>query len=912
MVDGPTGSGRSTVLRHVAAAATREGAVVLHAACSASERSLAFGVLHQLFDSAALDRGEAGRAARLLDEAAAHPAADPEGELSPRLARILHGLVRILLDVAARAPLLVGVDDIRYADDASMSFLPHLVRRLTVAPVLVVFTDDGVVVTGRSRWYAELVRQPYLRRIPLPPLTAGGVARLVRARLGDLVPAGLAAEVFAASGGSPLLAQALLDDLGDGGEGQGRVYSLAVLGCVHRNGPVAVRAARAVAVLGGPAVLGGAAEPGIDDGRSAPRHFAEPVSPDDIAALTGDDTEAVRAALAELEAAGLLRGTAFRHPRTAAVLADMAPEQRRELHRRAAAWHRERGVAAEVVARHLVQADQSTDPAGVGILLAAAESALQAGAAGTAIARLELAGRSACAEAQRVTIRARLAEIEWRLNPLTAARHLTALTAAGRLDQSDRLVLIRQLLWHGRVADAVTVLDGLRADAADPAAAGAVRDLELWLSCSYPALAGRRRSPAPRPVAGSGVGAYIDPWLRPAALLADALVRGRSRATAVRAEQVLRDLGVTRRTSWAEEAAMLALLVLVCADQSAVAAEWCDRLLAEAGDDAITWRAILSAARAEAAVRLGDHVAAVRHAEAALGLLPAPAWGAAVGFPLSSLILANTRMGRHDAATNHLRHALDSVAYGSRYGLRFLHARGNHYLATEHHHAALADFLSCGELMRDWGMDVAALAAWRINAAEAWLGLGNADQARQLVHDQLARPGGEGGRVRGLALRVLAAASPPKRRPSLLNEALDLFEGCGDRFEQARVLADLSDTYRSLDESRRGRMVFRRAWHMAKLCDAGPLSQQLLAIDGDLPGSVAALRPAGGAGSLTPSERRVASLAVLGYTNREIAGKLYITPSTVEQHLTRVYRKLSVKHRRELPVELGMELARTA
>ena len=42
---------------------------------------------------------------------------------------------------------------------------------------------------------------------------------------------------------------------------------------------------------------------------------------------------------------------------------------------------------------------------------------------------------------------------------------------------------------------------------------------------------------------------------------------------------------------------------------------------------------------------------------------------------------------------------------------------------------------------------------------------------------------------------------------------------------------------------------------------------------------------------LSPSERRVATLAASGKTNRAIARELHITDSTVEQHLTRVYRK---------------------
>ena len=53
--------------------------------------------------------------------------------------------------------------------------------------------------------------------------------------------------------------------------------------------------------------------------------------------------------------------------------------------------------------------------------------------------------------------------------------------------------------------------------------------------------------------------------------------------------------------------------------------------------------------------------------------------------------------------------------------------------------------------------------------------------------------------------------------------------------------------------------------------------------------------------ALTPSEKRVAGLAVEGMTNREIAQSLFVTPKTIEVHLSNVYRKLDVKSRRELP-----------
>ena len=64
-----------------------------------------------------------------------------------------------------------------------------------------------------------------------------------------------------------------------------------------------------------------------------------------------------------------------------------------------------------------------------------------------------------------------------------------------------------------------------------------------------------------------------------------------------------------------------------------------------------------------------------------------------------------------------------------------------------------------------------------------------------------------------------------------------------------------------------------------------------------------------GAGALTPSARRVANLAAVGHSNREIAQELFVTPKTVEVHLSNTYRKLDVRGRRDLPAALGAAAA---
>ncbi len=771
-------------------------------------------------------------------------------ELSPVQ---LHELGRLV--TASDTPLLIAVDDIQHADSASLDCLFYIARRISGVRVMLVLTEaDGPL----GPLHAGLVRERHCHRVRVAGFSEPETALLVGAR---------AAEVHRVTGGNPLLVHAVSD-----------AASLRedYLACVHRSHPFVGQVALALAVLGSSAAA------------------------DTVSQLTGLDPAVVPRVLSAMTHAGLVLDFALRHPSAATYLLDDLPRHARgDLFLRAARLLYERGSPAAVVAPCLAAADRPLAVWAAPVLTAAAEQSLLDGAADVATRYLELAARTAVDDACRAAVRSRLAGVEWHECPATAARHIPALLAASRaglLDAQQEISLVRQLLWHGRAAEAGPLLTTM----SDPLGAG---PLASWLYCHLPGHAGpmtthRPHNPTQEPPLVSwsekhvrtaysyerafrsdqqgGGGADSEPWAR-ATVALEAVLKGWTDVTV--AEELLQGA----RTHGVSDYRITALATLIYAGALDDAEPWCDQLL-DSTQRSTTLRAQLLSSRAEISLRRGDLDTAARVSAEALTTLSREAWGISIGYPLSSGLLAVTRAGDLTEAAALAEIPVPSTMYETRAGVHYLFARGHHHLACGRNHAALSDFLLIGETLHVWEMED--IVPWRAGAAEVWLKQGNRDRARELVSAKACT---------GHELRVFAACAEKKRRPALLTTATELLES-GDQYELARTLADLSRAWQAVGDHRRARMTLRRAWHVAKQCGAHQLCQKLM------PDEHAAVT---GIDALSEAERRVAALAATGYTNREIADKLFITSSTVEQHLTRVYRKLNVKYRTDLPADVA-------
>ncbi|MDL4815414.1 helix-turn-helix transcriptional regulator [Actinomadura opuntiae] len=950
IVDGPVATGKTSLLEAFVERATSRGALVLGARASHVERSLPLGVIGQLLDTREVPAATAEHAARLLNDGTAFLMVRETPAAAQAKTIALHELCVELLDLARRRPLVICVDDVHNADPDSLACLLLLIHRMKSSRVMVVLTEAPQIQRSEPSFHAELRRLHPFDRLRLRPLSRPGALSVLEAHLGQAVARRLEGPAYEVSGGNPLLLRALIEDYRYGSKNDselvvGATFGQSLVGCLYQCESTILDIARGLAVIGSTA------------------------TPAVLAKLLGVAADTVAQAIRMLNDAGLLDGAAFRHhDARMAILRDMSPRDRAALHASVAGLLHTEGAPSVVVARHLTYAERVDEPYVVPALLEATEQALLAGEITIALRFLRLAQKQTTDPHQQATITAQIACSEWQLEPRTATRHVSQLRAAARADRLGvrcALRLVALLLWYGRTAEAGQELDRLdraRArlgteDAAD------LYTVRTWASFLFP------DDITPAEDTGQMAEAAPSPRRQAAGTLT-AVLQNRAGDDALdRVDNVLTLLrdepGVGCETN------AMSALALLYSDRADEAAPLCEPLPRLLPAESATKRAWCEALRAVIDVRRGEMAGAERHAAAALAGMANDSWGVFGGLPVAAMVTALTAMGRDEEAAEFLRVPTPEVLYRSLVGLHYLQARGHHFLATGRYETALHDFQTCGELMQTWKLDLPAIVPWRTEAARAHLGLGNPKAAMDLAREELSRLKPGPSRCRGLALRVLAAASPATERAVLLCEAAEAHRQGGDRLEYAYTLAEIARGRCGTDDS-----GLREARRLARLCGVEDIERGLLAGYGPPPaapraaadldcgrlteaanGSSAAPAlpgaPQAGAGhaaasetasksaskrstrkastvgsgapsravassgrdprnGLTDAERRVAALAAHGYSNRQIARELFITVSTVEQHLTRVYRKLNVGRRAELAAGFDFGIADSA
>ncbi|WP_330249712.1 LuxR C-terminal-related transcriptional regulator [Nocardia sp. NBC_00565] len=623
-----------------------------------------------------------------------------------------------------------------------------------------------------------------------------------------------------------------------------------------------------------------------------------------VAELLEADEPAVRAVIRQLPET---TGARFEHPEVGERILRTTPEEiRQKLHGRAAELLYHRGFPACTVADHLVDAGAAGYPWAVEVLLGAAEDATINDQINLAVDRLELAYRATRDAGERAAIAIQLVCLEWRINPSTRSRQFTRLRAAlraGRVPHSELPAAIMYLLWHGQVPQADHALAQLNSGNPDEATPE-IDFLRAWLRYSYPPHVQRHPRLFAAPARPPRVRIDQHSPHRHGADLLSGLFTHPLDEIATLAQRLLTS---HRLTSTTIETLVAAVQCLIYSNRLDTAAAWCESLLAEAdARRAPTWQSVFAGLRAETMLRKGAMRDATTDAALALNYVPAEHLGVWVGAPIAAMVRALTVTGRHAEAAAQLKRPVPRTIFESRFGLPYLHAQGHHQLAVGHADEALRTFRRCGYLMRRWNMDFPWLVPWRNDIAAAHLALGEHRQAREFATrhlDLLGAP--DRHRSGGVSLRLLAATSDRYQGFRLLRESAAIARTGGDDAELATVLGELGKAHRAVGDLDRSRALIRDAIRLAESCGAQVLLSELL--DGKPQSAtqptqpMPALRPIpGGLATLSPAERRVAELAARGKANREIADKLAITTSTVEQHLTRVYRKLGVARRSEL------------
>ena len=337
-IEGEPGIGKTALLSEGLRDATVQGCRVGWGVGDELAQRLPLTVLMECLD---LDAGTGPDTAALtLAAAAATPGADPTGA-------VLERVQALVLELCARTPLVLVIDDVQWADDATLLAWHSLYRLTTRAPLLLVAAGRTAPRSRRLGLVRGVLSDGGAAVLSLPPFSPDETAQLVRRTAAD--PA-LAAPAGTLAAGNPLYLTGILTAADHGptdwlaGPAAGLPASLIATVAAHLDllTDDTREVVRAAAFLGDSATVG------------------------ELSAVTGRSVTALIGTVQEALSAGVLTEAggerlAFRHPLVRRVLHESTPTALRlMLHREFAEKLAAIGAVGRV-AEQLVEAGPPTD-----------------------------------------------------------------------------------------------------------------------------------------------------------------------------------------------------------------------------------------------------------------------------------------------------------------------------------------------------------------------------------------------------------------------------------------------------------------------------------------------------------------------------------------------------------------------
>jgi DNA-binding SARP family transcriptional activator len=243
LVSGEPGIGKTRLAAEFARRAHEQDAIVLYGRCDEeallAQQPFVEALRHYLRGSSARDLAArlpraGGELRRLLPEIAdlipglPEPlAGDPEGARS----RLFEAVGSLLHEAAQATPVVLVLDDLHWADSATLLLLKYVVRYPRDARLMVLGLYRDTELDAEHPLVAALAglgRQQPLERLPLAPLDEAAVSELVGLHVGEDAPAELGRIVYEGTDGNAFFVVEMLRDFNESGKERTQPIRLAV------------------------------------------------------------------------------------------------------------------------------------------------------------------------------------------------------------------------------------------------------------------------------------------------------------------------------------------------------------------------------------------------------------------------------------------------------------------------------------------------------------------------------------------------------------------------------------------------------------------------------------------------------------------------------------------------------------